>query len=156
MSSDPHEEWHRTQAIEANNSTWEWLGLPAAERTADDDEAMTQAAYAASFHWDRAARRGPENRVRADWLLSRVWAVRANGAAALYYADRCVQGCAGANLHDFDRAYAHESRARALACLRRIDEAKLERELAAAVPIADDEDRALVEADLAAEPWFGI
>ena len=33
MSSDPHEEWHRTQAIEANNSTWEWLGLPAAERT---------------------------------------------------------------------------------------------------------------------------
>jgi hypothetical protein len=43
-----------------------------------------------------------------------------------------------------------------LACLGRIDEAKLERELAAAVPIADDEDRALVEADLAAEPWFGI
>ena len=67
-----------------------------------------------------------------------------------------MAACADAKLGDFDLAYAHEARARALACLGRRDEAVAERALAAAVPIADDEDREIVVADLAAEPWFGV
>lgn len=153
---DPEGEWHRSQGIAANNGTWDWLGKPNAERTVDDEESMTTSAYAAAYHWARAARRGPENAARAEWLLSRVWAVRSNGALALHHADRCMAACIGASLADFDLAYAHESRARALACLGRRDEAIAERAVAAAVTIGDIEDKNIVEADLVAEPWFGI
>ena len=61
-----------------------------------------------------------------------------------------------AGLADFDLAYAHEARARALACLGRSDEAADELAAARAVPIADAEDRAIIESDLAAGPWFGL
>jgi hypothetical protein len=63
---------------------------------------------------------------------------------------------AGAGLQDFDLAYAHEARARALACLGRLDEAAAELAAAHAVPVADDEDRKIIEGDLAAGPWYGL
>lgn len=150
-NEDPEGEWHRTQGIAANNGTWDWLGKPEGERTADDDEQMTLSAYAAAYHWARAARSGPENVARANWLISRVWAVRGNGALALHHADMVIATCIDNDLHDFDRAYAHEGRARALACLGRTAEATAERACAAAVPIVDDEDRSIVDADLAAD-----
>ena len=61
-----------------------------------------------------------------------------------------------AGLDDFDLAYAHEARARALACLGRRDEAAVELKAAHAVPIADAEDKAILDADLASEPWYGL
>jgi hypothetical protein len=67
-----------------------------------------------------------------------------------------MAACTTAALADFDLAYAHEATARALACLGRRDEAIAARAAATAVPIADIEDRNIVEADLAAEPWFGL
>ncbi len=155
-SEDPEGEWHRDQGIAANNGTWDSLGKPDAQRTPDDEEAMTRSAYAAAYHWARAARSGPENSARAEWLLSRVWTVRINGALGLHHADRCMAVCDDAKLADFDLAYAYEARARALACLGRREEALAERALAAAVPIAGEEDRRIVEVDLDTEPWFGI
>lgn len=156
VAGDPEGEWHRSQGITANNGTWDWLGKPDGERTVDDDEQMTLSAYAAAYHWARAARRGPENAARANWLLSRVWVVRGNGALALHHADIVMATCHENQLRDFDLAYAHEGRARALACLGRWDEAAAERAAAASTPIIDDEDRGIVEGDLAAEPWFGL
>jgi uncharacterized protein YndB with AHSA1/START domain len=151
---DPEGEWHRAQGIAANNATWDWLGKPDAERTPDDDEQMTLAAYAAAYHWARAARRGPENDARAQWLLSRVWVARGNGELSLNHADLCMAAVLSAGLEDFDLGYAHEARARALACLGQVDEARAERAAAAEVVIADDEDRKIFESDLASEPWF--
>ena len=157
MADDPlTPDQHRAAAVAANNATWDWLGRPDGERTAADEEQMTRAAHAAAYHWDRAAGVGPENAARADWLLSRVWAVRGQGELALRHADAVMATCREAGLQDFDLAYAHEARARALACLGRGDEARAERDAAAAVPIADAEDREIVQGDLAAEPWFGI
>ncbi|MCU1393362.1 MAG: hypothetical protein JWM34_1790 [Ilumatobacteraceae bacterium] len=156
LSGDPEGEWHRAQGIAANNGTWDWLGKPDGERTADDDEQMTLSAYAAAYHWARAAGTGPANTARANWLLSRVWVVRGNGALALHHADIVMETCHEHDLHDFDLAYPHEARARALACLGRHDEAAAERSTAAAVPIVDDEDRSIFDPDLAAEPWFGL
>ena len=63
---------------------------------------------------------------------------------------------AAAGLVDFDLAYAHEARARALACLGRLDEAAAQLAAARAVEIADADDRAIVEGDLAAGPWYGL
>ena len=153
--ADPAEV-HRRSAIEANNGTWDFLGKPAADRTPIDDEAMTMSAYAAAYHWRRAARRTPANEARAQWLLAKVWIARGEAALALEHAERCRAVVAEAGLVDFDLAYAHEVMARALAMLGRSDEARSERAAALAVPIGDDEDRAIVEADLAAGPWFGL
>jgi len=155
-TDDPEGEWHRTMGISANNGTWEWLGKQHGSRSADDDEAMTASAYAAAYHWSRAARRTPANAARAEWLLSRVWAVRGNGELALHHAQRCAAVTASAALGDFDLAYSHEAKARALACLGRLDEAGEELAAARAVPITDEEDKKIVDDDLVAEPWFGL
>jgi len=145
---------HRAQAVDANNSTWELLD--GRDYTPADVDELLGRAYAASFHWSRATGRTPANDARASWLLSRCHAVLGQGDLALHHADRCAGHVAAGGLTDFDLGYAHEARARALACLGRREEALTERDLAAAVEIGEDEDREIFVADLAAEPWFGV
>lgn len=153
-TDDAEGEWHRALAIDANNATWELLGRDDLSPDGADD--LLARAYTAAYHWRRAARRGPENAARAAWLVSRAHAVLGQGGAALHHADRTASIVAEAGLTDFDLAYAHEARARALACLDRLAEAESELAAARAVPIADEEDRRIVEDDLAAGPWFGL
>jgi len=145
---------HRFAGIEANNSTWELLGE--AERSDDEAADLLERAYAAGYHWRRASGRGPENDSRAAWLLSRTHAVLGHGELALWHADRCAAIVAESGLIDFDLAYAHEARARALACLGRFDDAAAELQAARDVDIVDAEDRQIVESDLAAGPWYGL
>ncbi len=140
-------EWHRKLAIEANNSIWELLTK--VDRTADEDEDLVCRAYAATYHWSRAARRGPENAVRAEYMIARVQAALGRGELALHHAQRCLDGTLAAGLTDFDLAYAHEAMARALEAAGRSAEADAELAAAKAVPVADPEDLAIVEADLA-------
>ena len=147
---------HRSLAIEANNSTWEILGKPVDHISPEDAEEMTRRAYAAAYHWQRAEGSTPANSARADWLLSRVWVVRGDGAQAMNYARRCVATCEASSLADFDLAYAHEALARAHACLGQAPEAKQHRDEAAQVPVADSEDKVMLDSDLASEPWFGL
>jgi hypothetical protein len=145
---------HRAAAIEANNTAWDLLD----GRVLDDDEVaeLLARAHAAAYHWARAEGRGPANAARADWLCSRAYAVVGEPGLALRFADRCLATVGAHGLQDFDRAYAHEAMARALAAAGRFDEATAERALAADVPIADAEDRALFEDDLRDGPWFGL
>lgn len=147
---------HRALAIEANNSTWDILGQPLADISDDDAEEMTRRAYAAAYHWARAERATVANEARAEWLLAKIWIARSNGAIALRHAERCLDACRRGELADFDLAYAYEAAARAQACLDNLAEGRRLRDLAAAVPIADDADRAQVVADLATGPWFGV
>lgn len=151
---DAAAEQHRSQGITANNSAWELLDGRAL--SADEVDDVLGRAYAAAYHWRRAARRGPENAARGSWLLSRVHAVLGHGELALYHADRCMAVVESAGLVDFDLAYAHEARARALACLGRLDDAAIELKAAHAVPIAEADDKAILDGDLAAEPWYGL
>jgi hypothetical protein len=146
--------WHRAVAVAANNSAWELLD----GRDLDDDEVaeLLGRAHTAAYHWARAAGRGPENSARADWLRSRAYAVANEPGLALRFAERCAATVERHGLVDFDRAYAHEARARALAAAGRFDEAAAELALAGAVPIADDEDRSLFQDDLRDGPWFGL
>ncbi len=144
-------EWHRAQGIEANNSTWEMIE---AERTPANDEEMLRRAYAAAYHWQRAARRTPANEARALFLLARAHWKAGDAAAATRYADACLEAvqAAGDACADFDLAYAYEMQARA-AALRGDEQTSLERWAAAkAVPIADPDDRAIIEADFADAP----
>ena len=75
---------------------------------------------------------------------------------AQHHAQRCLAVVEAAGLGDFDLAYAHEALARAAAADGRLDDAERHRAVAAAVPIADDEDRKIFIDDLAASPWFGL
>ncbi len=147
---------HRALAVEANNSTWEFLARAITELSADDIEEMTRRAYAAAYHWARASGSSVENEARADWLLARVWVVQSNGQLAMHYASRCLTACQRGELKDFDLAYAHEAIARAHACLGNGDEARRHREIALNIVIADADDKSVVEGDIAAEPWFGL
>lgn len=146
---DPDGDWHRAQGIECFNSTWEMIE---AERTPANDEEMLRRAYASTYHWQRAARRGPENDVRGLWLLAKVQLLAGHAEISLNYADKCLARCEQHGLADFDLAYAHEARARALKRLGRDDDAATEWAAALAVPIADGEDQAVLDADLADGP----
>jgi predicted RNA polymerase sigma factor len=91
-------------------------------------------------------------------MMSRAHVVLGHGEVALHHADRAAEFVrrAGADAADFDRGYAHEAKARALACLGRMDEAGESYRRAAATEVADDQDRSIYEGDLAAEPWYGL
>lgn len=147
---------HRALAVEANNSTWEILAKSSGEITEAEAEEMTRRAYAAAYHWERAEGAVAANAARADWLLSTVWVARGVGSLALRHAQRCMAVCESDGLGDFDLAYAHEAMARAHACLGDLETARRHRADAAAVPVEDPEDKAVVDADLAKGPWFGL
>jgi uncharacterized protein YndB with AHSA1/START domain len=139
-------EWHRSQGIECNNSTWEMIE---AERTPENDEEMLRRAYASTYHWARAVRRVPANEARGAWLLAKVQLLVGQPELSLRYADRCMTICQEHGLADFDLAYAYEARARALKALGDDEAAGQAWEMAKSVPIADAEDRAILDADLA-------
>ncbi len=152
--TDVEGHWHRTQGIAAFNSVWELLEDPIGSPP-DVDELLSRA-YASAYHWSRASGRGPENAARASWILSRCHVVLGHGDLALHHADRCMAVVLEAGLEDFDRGYAHEARARALALLGRLDDAATELDAARTTTIDDPEDRAIFEGDLAAPPWFDL
>jgi len=143
---DADGEWHRAQGIECNNSTWEMIE---AERTPDNDEEMLRRAYASTYHWARAARRVPANDARGAWLLAKVQLLVGQPQLSLRYADRCLEVCKQYGLADFDLAYAYEARARALKALGGGIAAGDNWDLAKSVPIANAEDQAILDADLA-------
>jgi uncharacterized protein YndB with AHSA1/START domain len=142
---DADGEWHRTQGIECNNSTWEMIE---AERTPENDEEMLRRAYASTYHWARAARRAPANDARGAWLLAKVQLLAGQPHLSLRYADRCLEVCKQYGLADFDLAYAYEARARALKALGDDIAAGESWDLAKSVPIANAEDQAILDADL--------
>ena len=148
--------WHRAQAVTANNSVWELLD--GRDHGADDADELLQRAYAAAYHWRRATGSTAVNMARASWLVSRAHAVLGHGDVALHHADR-IGGFlerAGSAAADFDHGYAYEARARALAASGRMDEAREAYRRAATITVADAQDRSIYENDLAAEPWFGL
>ena len=149
--------WHRSMGIEANNSTYDLLSKP--DRTADEDDLLVHRAHAAAWHWGIAGT--IVHRARAEYLVSRVYAFVGRAEPALHHARRCATlvdeaASADAAIADFDHAYAHEALARALACAGEHEAARTELAAARAVTIVDDEDRKIVEDDVAAGPWYGV
>jgi hypothetical protein len=135
----------RQVAVDLFNAVWRQLDRT--DRTADDDAAMMHMAHASVHHW---AQVGTEiNLARGEWQVSRVYAVLGRGEPALWHAQRCLDLCTEHGFVDWDLAYAHEAMARAYAVLGDAD--AVARHLAAAreVEIAEDDDRELVEKDLA-------
>ncbi len=149
-SSDAAGEWHRAQGVECNNSIWDLVGKE--DRSPADDEEMLRRAYSSAYHWQRAHGAGPANEARALYMLAKVHLLTGQGARSLEYADACLAQCVQHGLVDFDLAYAHEARARALRDLGREVEGLAAWATAKQQPIVDREDRDIVEADFADAP----
>lgn len=148
--------WHRAQAVGAHNSIWELLD--GRDLTPDDADELLARAYASAYHWRRAAGGGPINTARAAYMIAKAHTVLGHGDMALRSVERyaVLLDAAGEAAADFDRVYLDEGRARALAAAGRMDEAAAALALARSRPVADADDRAIVDADLAAGPWFGL
>ncbi len=140
-------DWHRRQGVEATHAAFRLLDT---ERDPAADEQLLRLAYTAAHHWERAAGAGPENAVRADYLVSRALSATGQPERALLVADRALAACGAHGIADFDLAYVHEARARALAGLGRDEESVAAWAAARAVEVVDAADRAILEADLAA------
>lgn len=149
---DPAGEWHRAQGVTCNNSIWELVG--ADERSAEDDEEMLRRAYASAYHWQRARGATEINEARARYMLAKVHLLTGQAERSLHYADACMAATVGAGelAADFDHAYAHEARARALLALGREADGMAAWAAAKAVEIADPEDKAIVDGDFADAP----
>jgi DNA-binding transcriptional MerR regulator len=141
----PHE---RQLAVDLFNGVWRLLETE--DRTPAQDDRMLHMAHASRYHWEQAGT--AVNLARGEWQCSRVYAVLGRAEPARHHAQRVLEICEENGIGDWDLAFAHEALARAAAVAG--DQQAAERHLAdarrAAELIADPEDRALLESDLAA------
>lgn len=144
----PPEE-HRALGAGLFNRTWDLLLIEG--RTPAQDDELVHTAHASAWHWSRVGQ--VQNRARAEWLCSRVYATLGRGGEAVHHAGRClaILDEGGDGIEDWDAAAAAEAMARALAVAGEPAEARAwkERAVAALDGIADAEDRANIEQDLA-------
>ena len=133
----------RQLGVDLFNGVWRLMESRA------DDELMVSMAYASAYHWAIAPECTPANRARSEWLLSRVHVVVGRVEPALHHAERCLEICESAELADWDLGFAYEALARANRLAG--DDASAESYVirARAVPVADSEDRELLDNDLA-------
>ena len=143
---------HRSEGVETNGLTWKLFEQT--DRTPDDDARMIHLAHASAYHWGLVGT--AENHARAEWMCSHAYVLAGRAEPARYHAERCMAIVEANGIADFDLVYAHEAMARSLALAGELDEAGRYLAAARATPVADDEDRSIAEADLAAEPWFGL
>jgi hypothetical protein len=144
--SDEHA--HRALAVATFNASWELLER---ERTQEEDLELLEVALTSRYHWRHEG--GPQQVAIADWMVSRCCCELDAGALALRFARAAVveapedapawltasvlEGLARAHAANGDQAARDEAVSRAIAALA------LE---------VDDEDRALIESQLATVP----
>jgi len=146
----------REMAKAANQLAWALLEQQ--DRTESETQEMMHAAHASYYLWGKVDQGAPLQ--RGARLLSRAYLMAGQHPLALAYARQCLARTETdpGPLADFDFFYAQEGMARALAAVGEVEQARhyLARAREWATKIADDEDRAIVEGDLTAEPWFGL
>jgi hypothetical protein len=151
---------HRWFGIHLNNEAWEVIdgeAISAHDEASRREEALYRA-YASVYHWMQVG--SPMNQGRGEHLISRTPVPAGRPDLALAHAARYLELIeAYPNLaEDWDRAFGREALARALAMTAELERArgeKAEAERLCAM-IAEEEERAAVETELAKPPWFGI
>jgi hypothetical protein len=140
---------HRRLGVDLFNKTW--VLLETSDRTPEQDDELLHCAHASAYHWLQVG--ATATRVRSEWQCSRVYTVLGRAEPALHHARRCLELAESAPdaLEDFDLPFAYEALARAHALAGDETEARdwLGRARIATAQIADEDDRAILEADLA-------
>jgi hypothetical protein len=150
---------HRWFAVEFNNEVWDLLDAGVGRESAEADrDLVLYGAYASARHWAECG--GPAQQARAEHLVARAELAVGDPAAALRHARRCLDLVLGHSdaVSDWDAPFAHEALARALAATGDPGGARRHRRLAVELTerVADPQDREVLEAALAAGPWFGL
>lgn len=129
-----------------------WTLMEKEDRSRDEDDRMIHMAHASRYHWEAVGTSA--NLARGEWQCSRVYAVLGRGEPSLHHARRVLDICRENDIGDWDLAFAYEAVARAYAVSGDTQAARdyTEQALAAAEDIAEDEERALVMADLETIP----
>lgn len=151
MTEEPAALDHRRLAVALFNDTWRLMRQD--DRSAADDDRMLHAAHASRHHWGEVGT--PANLARGEWQCSRVYAVLGRAEPCLHHARRVLSLCEEHGLADWDLGFGHEAVARGLAIAGDAAAARMEIQRALAVPIAEDDDRELLLADLATVPGVG-
>lgn len=138
---------HDARALAAALFNGVWDLLDAADRSRADDDRMLHMAHASRHHWGEIGT--PVHLARGEWLCSRVYAVLGRVEPCRHHAQRVLDLCTEHGIADWDLAFAHEALARAAAIHGDAVTARRHLDAARAVPIADDEDRDHLLADLA-------
>ncbi|ANC79106.1 hypothetical protein ABE65_020775 [Fictibacillus phosphorivorans] len=120
-------EWHRKQAVENFNKTWDMIEKK--DRTKKEDVEMIHTAHASRFHWGQIGE--PLHFARGEWQLSRVYALLNMSESALFHGKHSLELCLENNITDFDLAFAYEALARAY--LVKDDETSMEEYFALAL-----------------------
>ena len=145
-------ETHRALGAGLYNRTWELLAIEG--RTADQDDELVDTAHASAWHWRRVG--NVANEARGHWLCARVYALLGRGEPAVHHAGRAVAivAAGGEGFEAWDEAAAAEAMARALAVSGDGAGAALWKGRArlALNAIAEEDDRAVIEADLDSLP----
>lgn len=140
----------RRLAVALFNGVWALMDQEG--RSARDEDRMVHMAHASRYHWEQV---GPAAHLaRGEWLCSRVYAVLRRAEPCLHHAQRVLDICADEGIGDWDLAFGYEALARGHAVAGDGEQARAltERALAAAEQIAEDDDRALLMADLETIP----
>jgi hypothetical protein len=140
---------HRELARALNRAVWDAL---ASDRDPVADAVMVDTAHASLYHWRIAG--GPLEEARGEWLVSHVYAVLGRAEPALHHARRCYDLTVANGFGDFDLAYAYEGLARALTVAGEDATTWHAKAVEQGAAIADGEDRAIFQADLAAGLGF--
>ena len=143
-------EQHRAEGVALFNHVWELLETP--DRSAELDDQMVHAAHASRWHWSQAGVGADgEQLAVGEWQCARVYAMVGRGEPALHHARACLAICERAGLGDWVVAAAYEALARASAVAGDIPAARdwLARARTAVAAIAEQEDREVIEGDLA-------
>lgn len=146
MDGVPPQGDQRGLAISLFNATWELIDQP--DRTEEESDRMVHMAHASRWHWESVGT--DENRAAGEWQCSRVYAVLGRAEPALHHARRCVAYSERDGVAAWMRASAQEALARALllAGERAAAAAAADRARALLDLEEDEEDRAVVTADL--------
>jgi DNA-binding transcriptional MerR regulator len=145
---------HRELAVALFNHVWSLMEV--ADRTPAQNDELIHAAHASRFHWSRAEGSQAVNLGRGEWQCSRVYAVLGRGEPAIWHARRCLAYAETpeGGQEDWDLAAAYEAMARAYAVAGDLATAAEWKAKAAAAldAVADQDDRDVIEGDLATLP----
>ena len=141
---------HRRVAADLFNHVWTLLEVEA--RTPEQDDEMVHAAHASRWHWAQTGDEKLRRRLAVgEWQCSRVYAVLGRAEPSLHHARRCLALVEQGGVEDWVVASAYEAMARAsrVAGDRAAFEEWRGRARDAVAAIAEEEDREVIEGDLA-------
>jgi DNA-binding transcriptional MerR regulator len=130
-----------------------WTLLETSDRSADQDDEMVHAAHASRYHWGEVGE-DPAKLAIGEWQCSRVYGVLGRHEPALHHARRCLEITERHGIGGWQLASAYEgmARASALAGDRATAADWKSRAQRALESVADNDDREIVEQDIATLP----